>query len=137
MGYVTLATPMKRGIKLWLERAEYDWETASVMLKGGRYLYVAFMCQQTVEKILKGCIHHKTGQLPPYTHNLIKLTECLDLKFSEVQLDFLALLTRYYLNTRYPDYKQRLSSEISMTKAEEILSKSGEIFQWLKKELKI
>lgn len=98
---------MKKAVQLWLERAEYDLETANVMLSSGRYLYVAFMCQQTIEKILKGCVHHKTEKLPPYTHNLVVLAKSLDLNFTEEQFDFLALLTRYYLNTRYPDYKQK------------------------------
>ena len=39
-------------VKYWLELAEYDLETAKVMLNGGRYLYVGFMCHQVIEKIL-------------------------------------------------------------------------------------
>jgi HEPN domain-containing protein len=27
----------------WLEAAKYDLETARIMLRGGRYMYVAFM----------------------------------------------------------------------------------------------
>ena len=37
----------------WVERSQYDLDTAKVMLDTGRYLYVAYMCQQTVEKMLK------------------------------------------------------------------------------------
>jgi len=40
--------------KYWLELAEYDMETAKVMLLGERYLYVGFMCHQVIEKALKG-----------------------------------------------------------------------------------
>ena len=38
----------------WLDLAAYDLETADVMLRGKRYLYVGFMCHQVVEKSLKG-----------------------------------------------------------------------------------
>ena len=38
-----------------LELAEYDLETEKVMLKGGRHLYVGFMCHQVLEKALKAC----------------------------------------------------------------------------------
>jgi len=34
----------------WDELSQYDLETAVVMLAGGRYLYVGFMCHQAVEK---------------------------------------------------------------------------------------
>lgn len=37
----------------WIEIAKYDLETAEAMLKSKRYLYVGFMCHQSIEKILK------------------------------------------------------------------------------------
>lgn len=128
---------MQKAVELWLERAQYDWESANVMMSSKRYLYVAFMCQQAVEKILKGFIQHKTGNLPPYTHNLVALAEVTQLSFSEIQLDFLALLTRYYLNTRYPDYKQKLAAQLNEAKTKSILGQTEEIYEWLKKEFKI
>ena len=44
---------MNEKTKYWLEMAEYDFETARIMLQGRRFLYVGFMCHQTIEKILK------------------------------------------------------------------------------------
>ena len=41
-------------VSYWVELAEYDLETAKVMLKNKRLLYVGFMCHQTIEKITKG-----------------------------------------------------------------------------------
>ena len=38
----------------WLDIAQYDLETAKSMLLSGRWLYVAFMCQQAAEKLSKG-----------------------------------------------------------------------------------
>ncbi len=38
----------------WLDAAEYDLQTAKAMLETKRYLYVGFMCHQTIEKALKG-----------------------------------------------------------------------------------
>lgn len=34
----------------WLDIAKYDLETAEAMFDSGRYLYVVFMCQQSIEK---------------------------------------------------------------------------------------
>lgn len=33
----------------WLERAEYDLDTAEAMITTARYIYAVFMCQQAVE----------------------------------------------------------------------------------------
>ncbi|MCL2035461.1 MAG: HEPN domain-containing protein [Oscillospiraceae bacterium] len=38
----------------WLEYAKYDLDTADAMFNAGKWLYVAFMCQQAVEKLVKG-----------------------------------------------------------------------------------
>ena len=43
-------------IEYWLELADYDLQTAKVMLTGERYLYVGFMCHQTIEKAIKAVI---------------------------------------------------------------------------------
>lgn len=40
-------------VTYWIEMSDYDLETAKAMLATGRYLYVGFMCHQTIEKILK------------------------------------------------------------------------------------
>jgi HEPN domain-containing protein len=38
----------------WLEIAQYDLDTAEAMLNSRRWFYVVFMCQQAVEKLVKG-----------------------------------------------------------------------------------
>ncbi len=126
---------MKKSVALWFERAQYDLESARLMMENGRYLYVVFMCQQAVEKLLKGIIQEKTDALPPYTHNLTLLAKYIDLSLSEEQFDFLALLNRYYLNTRYPDHKQKLADNIDQKKTHQILKSSEELYQCLLKEL--
>ncbi len=130
-------TVMQQETTLWLERASYDLETAEAMLKSSRYLYVAFACQQAVEKYMKALIQEKTGRHPPFTHNLAALTKAAEMEFSENQQEFLIILTQYYLNTRYVDYKQKLSQEMNRDKARECLQKTKEIVACLKKELKI
>lgn len=44
----------KEKYEYWLDIAQYDLETAVANYKSGRYLYVAFMCQQSIEKVVKG-----------------------------------------------------------------------------------
>ena len=50
--------------------AEYDLETAKVMLSGKRFLYVGFMCHQVVEKALKAYYQFFRENTPPHIHNL-------------------------------------------------------------------
>ncbi len=116
----------------WVERAEYDLETARVMLDTARYLYVAYMCQQAVEKLLKALIAQQNKENLPI-HNLNRLVAIAKIRdeLSTGQFDFLAELTPYYIEARYGDYKQSLSEIISKEKAIEVYNKAEEIFQWL------
>lgn len=65
---------MDKKVKYWIDTAEYDLDTAQAMLDSGRYLYVGFLCHQTIEKCLKAVIA-KSGQFPPKIHNLINLAD--------------------------------------------------------------
>ena len=40
-------------VQYWLDIANYDIDTAETLQRGGRWLYVAFMCHQVIEKTLK------------------------------------------------------------------------------------
>ncbi len=124
-------------VNYWVEISEYDIETAEAMFQTRRYLYVGFMCHQTIEKILKGYyvwVHQKT---PPYTHNLSFLAEESGIynEFSEVQKDFIDLLTPLNVRTRYPTYKANLMKTLNETKCKEILSQTKELHQWIKEKL--
>ncbi len=72
------------------------------MSKAGRYLYVAFMCQQAIEKIMKALYvkHHEST--PPYTHNLLRLTKELSLKdkMNAEMIVTIEELNSYYIESR-------------------------------------
>jgi hypothetical protein len=40
-------------VAYWLDIANYDLDTAEALYNSGRWLYVAFMCHQVIEKTLK------------------------------------------------------------------------------------
>lgn len=125
---------MKNVVKQWLDQSNYDLNTAKAMYKTARYLYVAFMCQQAVEKQLKALICNKTDKMPPYVHNLTTLSEQLKLKLSDEQLDLLDLLTRYYLNARYPVVKQALAKSLNKKDCFDLLRKTEALIKWLRKK---
>jgi len=127
----------------WVDIAEYDMVTAEAMLKAGRYLYVVFMCQQSIEKMLKGLYILKKQKEPPRLHNLVRLFHKIygntdnelnpkhGLEFKNY-LQLFAKLTAYYISERYPSYREKLSESINKKEATEILLKTKEAFLWLK-----
>ena len=59
----------------WLDIADYDLDTAEAMHQTGRWLYVAFMCHQVIEKTLKAYWCATRDDDPPYTHNHKRLAD--------------------------------------------------------------
>lgn len=124
-------------VAYWIDISDYDMETAKTMLKGKRYLYVGFMCHQAVEKILKAYFTEKKDETPPYVHNLKRLAEQCDLlsEFTENQLDLIEALVPMNIEARYPTYKELLLKSLTETKCEELIAKTEELCQWIKKQL--
>jgi len=121
----------------WVERSKYDLDTAKVMLETGRYLYVAYMCQQTIEKILKAIIAQQGKENFPI-HNLNRLAEIASIsdELTSEQFNFLAELTPYHIETRYGDYKENLSEIINDKEAEQVYRKTKGIYKWLYQKIK-
>ena len=94
---------MADAAKQWAAQSLYDIETAKAMLDAGRYLYVLFCCQQSVEKMLKALIAKRTRELPPRLHNLMWLAEVASLTIPEDTAHLFRRLTDFYIASRYPE----------------------------------
>jgi HEPN domain-containing protein len=61
---------MDKQVKYWIALSDYHLETADAMLKTRRYLYVGFMCHQTIEKAFKANYTKAKTETAPYSHSL-------------------------------------------------------------------
>lgn len=122
----------------WIELADYDLETAKAMLKSKRFLYVGYMCNQVIEKMLKAYYVKAKGEQPPYTHKLIRLAEESNLykMFSDEQKDFLDIISPLNIEARYPTQKQDLLESLSKDKCVNIIKRTEELMLWIKNKLK-
>lgn len=122
----------------WIELADYDLETAKAMLKSKRFLYVGYMCNQVIEKMLKAYYVKAKGKQPPYTHKLIRLAEESNLykMFSDEQKDFLDIISPLNIEARYPTQKQDLLESLSKDKCVNIIKRTEELMLWIKNKLK-
>jgi HEPN domain-containing protein len=119
----------------WLDIAEYDLKTADAMYDSGRYLYVAFMCQQSLEKLAKGLYNFYIDDSVPRVHNisfvLEKVTALLNVDIDESFLMLFDKLAAIYLQGRYPSFMEEVSKLINKSEAQHILVRSTEVFQWM------
>jgi HEPN domain-containing protein len=119
----------------WLELAQYDLETAEAMYSTSRWLYVTYMCQQALEKLVKGLYTNFVDDDIPYIHNISKILKLfedkLPVKISDAQYKFFNYLSAFYINARYELDKQKLSIILDKNKACNVLATTKEMFKWL------
>lgn len=129
----------------WLEAAKYDLESARIMLNGGRYMYVAFMSQQAIEKLVKGIYTLYTDKEAPMIHNIwrifkqLKQDADLEIFFNIEEFEeglskyknFFVELLSYYISGRYPTFKEKVSSSIDFNRAQRVLTNTEEAFAWI------
>ncbi len=130
-----LAKDLAPDVQYWIDLSAYDLETAHAMLKSRRYLYVLFMCQQAIEKFLKGLVVHRAKQFPPRTHDLPRLLKFASVKLRDDVVDFLKQLTRYYIETRYPEDVRKLMKTVNRKLALEFYERTKELCQELSTKL--
>ena len=90
--------------KDWLEKGNHDLEDAQRLFENGGYTdTICFLCQQAAEKYLKGYLVAKNA-VPAAIHHLEDLARnCAKFEKDFLELlDSCLLLTRYYIETRYP-----------------------------------
>lgn len=135
----------KEKYNYWEEYAQYDLDTATIMFDTGRYLYSVFMCQQAVEKIVKGIYVLYSGEEPVKTHNIALIFNnlCRREDFLKYVTDgefycrkdeytpFFVRLLAFYISARYPDYKDNLESMITKAETKEVVDKTKEVFLWV------
>ena len=115
------------------------------MLETGRYLYSAFMCQQAMEKIVKGLHVLFVGEEPQKTHNIALLfTQLVEREefrtcrnmpgFGNGRdrfVPFFVRLLAFYISSRYPSYKERVATLLDRSEAVDILKTTKEAHEWL------
>ena len=116
----------------WLELAAYDLETARAMMSTGRYLYVLFCCQQTLEKTLKALVAKQSNEFPPRTHSLMRLADIIPLELADDQQYLFRQLSTYYISTRYTETVQQLSAKITKEVARDFLEQTEKAQQWIR-----
>jgi HEPN domain-containing protein len=133
----TLISPMTLDEKFdyWLDAAQYDLASAESNLREKRFLYVAFMCQQAIEKLVKGLYTLHLDDNPPLVHEINTIFDKFKGRLrTEKPPDkekLFSILTSYYLNNRYPNFKKKMHEQMNEIKATELLALTKEAFAWL------
>jgi len=128
---------MNENVKYWLDLSDYDYETAVAMQQSGRYLYVGFMCHQTIEKILKAYFNLNNSDPAPFTHSLSYIAKKAGIyeSFSDDFKNFIDILEPLNIESRYPSHKEKLMKSLTNERCEDILKNTKVLQSWIKAKL--
>lgn len=125
-----------KAIKFWLDSARDNFETAQIMLKAARWNFAMFMCQQTIEALLKAVVIIQTKERPPYLHQLGILLKTTGLDVPQRIWKKVERIEQYYIKTRYkPDrFDPRIYNKKS---ASFLLEKTKEVIEWFTEKMRL
>ena len=121
----------ERHVEYWQTSSREDLDAARDLLERKHVRHGLFFLHLSVEKLLKGLIVGKTGELPPRSHDLLRLAELAGLNPTSEQSGWLARLNRHCLEGRYPD---TWVSPPDDAEAKKTLEKSIKGIEWLKRQ---
>jgi HEPN domain-containing protein len=121
--------------KYWIKTSDQDWEAANHLFEKGDYLYALFFGHLTIEKILKAIFSEKNEQTPPFSHNLVYLSEKAGLDLNEEQLGLLEEISDFNLEARYPDDKFSFHKKCTIGFTKKKLQQIRMVRKWLLQKL--
>ncbi len=94
---------MKQSAEAWMEFARRDYSAAHKLLNDEYHAnIVLFLCQQTIEKILKAILD-ENGERVPRIHNTKELYRLVrNFVAFDIEFDFFELIDSIYIESRYP-----------------------------------
>lgn len=118
--------------KPWIEQAKEDLKSARYNFEGRKYYVCAFLCQQSIEKLLKSLIIKKEKILIK-SHDLILLG-----RKAYLDKDLLRKLPRIsiaYTESRYGIAQTIPAKSFKREECEIYLNIAEEVFQWSKNKI--
>ena len=130
-----MALSAEEKYQYWFTCARDDIDSAELMLKSGRWFYTLFMCQQAIEKLVKGLYIFYIDDNIPRLHDINNIfgryRDKLPEQLAEEKTELFDNLSQFYLRSRYPDYTSALASLTTSEVAHSVYKKSKEAFEWL------
>jgi HEPN domain-containing protein len=130
----------KRNIKkiaeYWHKTAEHDYKTMLGLFRIKRYSDCLFFGHIVLEKILKAHVVKNIKEEAPKTHDLVMLAKLAKLELPLEDIEYLKVVNRFNMRTRYPDVKFNFYKLCTREYASENLNEIKKIYKTLCQKLK-
>lgn len=123
-------------IAYWRDEAKRNLETGHYLMDGRQSVMALFLYNLAIEKTLKAhWVKDNIDNHPPRTHELQHLHNQTDLSLSSDDYDYLAVVNQWSIDTRYPDYRQKIYAIANESYMKKHREKITALFQCLQEKL--
>ncbi len=119
-------------IDYWKREANRNWDTALYLKEGKQHVMALFMLHLVIEKLMKAhWVKDNVDNQPPRSHDLQYLHNQTDLDMAAGDYDYLAIVNQWNIDTRYPDYKEKIYSIATVSYLETQIERVSSVKAWL------
>ena len=122
-------------VKHWIDTSEDDFQTMLTLFTSRKYSWSLFIGHISTEKLLKALYVKRFKKHAPFTHNLYRLAEKIEMELTEEYADWLDEIISFNLNARYDDYKREFYLICNYDYTKSWIDKITYIRTWIKKML--
>ena len=122
-------------VKHWYDTSEDDFQTMFTLYQSKSFAWALFLGHISTEKLLKALYVKQKNQHAPFTHNLFRIVELLEIEITDEYADWLDEITSFNLNARYDDYKKEFYSTCNQEYTQTWIEKIKIIRLWIKEML--
>lgn len=119
-------------ISHWVETCQDDWLAAHALFQAKRFLQSLFFAHLTIEKLSKAhWVKDNTTDIPPRTHNIIRLWQETVLTPMADYENTAAELNSFQMDGRYQDYQRAAYQRATESFTRALLNDTDQLRQWL------
>lgn len=125
---------LQKQLDYWEISSKRDLETCHDLFKLKRYDSCLFFGHLALEKIIKGLILIQTQKVPPYIHDLEKLSRAAKLQPTDKDRTDLRNITKFNISGRYQEEKLEFYKKCNKEYTQQYLKIIKKLYLWLKKQ---
>jgi len=122
-------------VQHWLDSADKNHDTMIHLVDSKDYSWALFLGHLVIEKTLKALYVKRHQKHAIFSHDLLRLSNKIDLELSEDFEEWLDEITTFNLNARYDNYKQDFYQLCTKEFADTWLDRIEKIRLWLRNQL--
>ncbi len=126
---------MQEPVEKYIKACDDDLQAIKILIDGGHYFYIPFLCHQALYKIFRGYFLEVLNRYPPLTSDLLVIADDTEigLRLEESEREFVATLKVYPEVIANPVYRQKILDQNTKEHVQKVYAQTEAIVEMVRK----